>query len=61
MEEKKRILGPIEWLAILIGLALLTYITLDQGGCKIVEKTEDVEFIDPHDSNQLAPPPRKSE
>lgn len=55
-EERKKILGPIEWLALLAGLGLLVYISFNQGGCNVVEKTEEVEFIDPQDSHELTPP-----
>lgn len=59
IEEKKKILGPIEWFALLAGLGILGYITLNQAGYKLVERSVEVEFIDPAKTNQLKAPGKK--
>lgn len=58
IEGKKKILGPIEWFGLLLGLALLGYIVLGKNGCKVYERSEETKFIDPARSHQLTPADR---
>lgn len=59
MSEPKKILGPIEWGALLLGLGLLAYLTLQKAGYKMVERSEETTFIDPSTSNPLSPSTQK--
>ncbi len=58
MSEGKRLLGPMEWLALLFGMGILLYLLFQKGGVTMFERSEQVEFIDPRDSHQPEPPKR---
>lgn len=47
MEEKKqkKILGPLEIITFLAGIGLLLFITIRNGGCQILQRTESTEII----------------
>lgn len=45
-EKKKKIIGPLELITLLLAIGLIGYIVLQNGGIGMMEKTEHIEIID---------------
>ncbi|MEL6636867.1 MAG: hypothetical protein AAFW73_23530 [Bacteroidota bacterium] len=58
MSDTKRLLGPLEWLILVVGLGILLYLLFQKQGFQFFERSERVEFIDPRDVHQARPPQR---
>ncbi len=59
-EKRSKIIGPFEWITLLLGIGLIGYLTLHKAGYKMVERSAETTFIDPSNSHQLSPAPRKT-
>lgn len=44
--NKTSLLGPLELLMLIIGLAIIAYVTLQSGGGKVMERTETIKILD---------------
>jgi len=51
MEKQKKIIGPLEWFSLIMGLLIFGYVLVRYGGCHPVVRTESTELINnPGDS-----------
>jgi len=50
-EKRKKILGPLEVITFLAGIGLVLFITVRNGGCQILQRTESTELINNPGSN----------
>lgn len=46
MSEKRKLLGPIEWIMFIVAIGILGYIVLQKGGIHVVERSETTEIVD---------------
>ena len=57
-EVEKKVWGPLEKIVLLLVIGLLGYISLNYEACGIVERTEQIEFIEPP-SNKTGDRPKR--
>ena len=46
IKEKKKLLGPLEWIMFFIAVGILGYIVLQKGGIHVIERAETTEIVD---------------